>query len=197
MMLPSGEADIHLRRVFDRMKWNFSGALRMLLLTLSLVLILMPVVGVAEILVDEFESIVSMPEAVGNDVPMPEDGASLQFFDWQTIGTFSGAVAATVFVVQMLKVPIDKLWHIPTQYVVYVVSLSILILAQLFLPGGGGFAWYNLLPCIFNAVLVSLTAMSTYTKLIEDVELAKYQGMYDEIILETAGAAETGAGSPV
>lgn len=103
------------------------------------------------------------------------DGQS--FFSWEAIGTFSGAVALTVFVVQFLKLPLDKVWHIPTRFVVYAVSLIVLVLAQLFLPDRGGLTWDSGLQCLFNAVLVTLAAMSAYTELIENVETIKY---YDD-----------------
>lgn len=95
------------------------------------------------------------------------------FFSWEMIGTFSGAVAVVVFIVQLLKLPLDRIRHIPTQYVVYVVSLMVLLLAQAFVPGLGGLNWQNGILCVFNAILVALTAMSVYTKMIEEPERAK------------------------
>lgn len=37
------------------------------------------------------------------------------FFDWSYLATYSGAVDAVVFIVQFLKLPIDRLGHIPTR----------------------------------------------------------------------------------
>ncbi len=93
------------------------------------------------------------------------------FFDWAQLGTFSGAVAVVVFLVQLLKLPADKVWKIPTQYIVYLVSLAVLILAQVFT--GDGFHWGNLVLCLFNAALVALSAMSAYDLSIGKVEQAK------------------------
>lgn len=95
------------------------------------------------------------------------------FFTWEALGTFSGAVALTVFMVQLLKLPLDKVWRIPTQYIVYVVSLGVMLLAQLFIPSRGGLTWDSGLLCVFNAMLVALSAMSVYTQLIEKVETDK------------------------
>lgn len=92
------------------------------------------------------------------------------YFSWETIGTFSGAVAVVVFIVQLLKLPIDRIWRIPTQYVVYIVSLVVLLLAHAFVPALGGLTWENGILCVFNAILVSLTAMSAYTVAIEKPE---------------------------
>jgi len=84
------------------------------------------------------------------------------FFTWESIATFSGAVAAVVFIVQLLKLPLDKVWKIPTQYVVYLVSVGILLLAQEFVPALGGLTWQTGLLCLFNGFLVALAAMSAY-----------------------------------
>ena len=93
------------------------------------------------------------------------------FFSWEALGTFSGAVALTVFLVQFLKLPLDRVWRIPTRFVVYAVSLIVLLLAQWFIPGRGGLTWESGLQCVINAVLVCLAAMSAYTELIEKVEI--------------------------
>ena len=92
------------------------------------------------------------------------------FFDWASIGTFSGAVAATVFVVQLLKLPLDKVWKIPTRLVAYLVALAILVAAKVF---GGGITWEGLALCLINAVLVSLSAMAAYEVAIGGVEKHK------------------------
>ncbi len=105
------------------------------------------------------------------------------FFTWEALGTFSGAVALTVFVVQLLKLPLDKWWRIPTQYIVYVVSLAVLLLAQSFIPSKGGLSWNSGLLCAFNAMLVALSAMSVYTQLIEKVETVKLVRSIDEGVL--------------
>lgn len=102
---------------------------------------------------------------------LPEDVGS--FFFWELIGTYAGAVAVVVFIVQLLKLPIDRIWHIPTQYVVYVVSLAVLLLAQAFIPSLGGLTWQNGILCAFNAILVALLAMSTYSIAIERPETSK------------------------
>ena len=40
------------------------------------------------------------------------------FFDWSYLATYSGAVAAVVFIVQFLKLPIDRIGHVPTRVLV-------------------------------------------------------------------------------
>ncbi len=97
------------------------------------------------------------------------------FFTWQGIGTYGGAVALVVFMVQALKLPLDRVWKIPTRIVVYFVSLGVLLLAQCFVPALGGLTWENGLLCVFNAFLVALAAMSTYEVAIDKVEMGKLE----------------------
>jgi len=95
------------------------------------------------------------------------------FFTWESIGTFSGAVALVVFLVQLLKLPLDRVWKIPTQYVVYVISLAVLLLAQAFVPELGGLSAEAVLLCVLNAAVVALSAMSAYDLAIGRVEAQK------------------------
>ena len=97
------------------------------------------------------------------------DGAS--FFTWESIGTFTGAVALVVFVVQLLKLPLDRVWKIPTQYVVYVISLAVLLLSRAFAPDG--LDAQSVLLCVLNAAVVALSAMSAYDVAIGRVEEQK------------------------
>lgn len=93
------------------------------------------------------------------------------FFTWESLGTFSGAVALVVFVVQLLKLPLDRVWKIPTQYVVYFISLCVLLLAQAFALGG--LSVEAALLCVLNAAVVALSAMSAYDMAIGRVEAEK------------------------
>lgn len=95
------------------------------------------------------------------------------FFTWESIGTFSGAVALVVFLVQLLKLPLDKVWKIPTQYVAYGISLVVLLLAQAFVPELGGLSVETALLCVLNAAVVALSAMSAYDVAIGRVESQK------------------------
>jgi len=105
-------------------------------------------------------------------VGMATDGAPDigGYFSWEGIGTFAGAVALVVFIVQALKLPLDRVWRIPTKYVVYVVSLCVLLLAQAYVPPLGGLTLQSAFLCMFNAFLVSLTAMATYENIIHKPE---------------------------
>ena len=93
------------------------------------------------------------------------------FFDWSYLATYSGAVAATVFIVQFLKLPIDKLGHMPTRVLVYVVSLVVLLLAQLFT--GNAFTPEVIALAVLNAVIVAFAAMGVYERAIALPEAEK------------------------
>lgn len=101
----------------------------------------------------------------------------LTFLDWSLLGTFSGAVGLTVIIVQLLKLPIDKVWKIPTRFLVYLVCLTIMLLAQFFI--GGGLTLQAIAITALNAVLGTLTAMALYEQVIALPEKKKLIGIYE------------------
>ena len=78
---------------------------------------------------------------------------------WEQLATIAGATLATLLIVQLLKLPIDKIWKIPTRIVVYVIALIILLLATWFTVGIT--VQTGLLTAV-NAVIVALAAMGAY-----------------------------------
>ena len=80
-------------------------------------------------------------------------------FTWEQLATIAGATLATLLIVQLLKLPLDKIWKIPTRIVVYVIALVILLLATLFT---GGLNMNTALLTAINAVIVALAAMGAY-----------------------------------
>lgn len=102
-----------------------------------------------------------------------QDGYALaslgtDFFTWESLGTFSGAVSLVVFLVQALKLPVDGLWKTRTHYLAYFLSLTILLLAEYFLQNGLGLS--EILLAALNALLVTMSAMTLYEKFIRGVE---------------------------
>ena len=93
------------------------------------------------------------------------------FFDWSYLATYSGAVAAVVFIVQFLKLPVDRLGHVPTRVLVYAVSLAVLLLAQIFTIEA--FTAEVVVLAMLNAVLVAFTAMGVYERAIALPEAEK------------------------
>ena len=80
-------------------------------------------------------------------------------FTWQYIATIAGATAATLLIVQLLKLPLDKVWNIPTRVWVYVIALALMLAATLFTTGLD--LQTGLLTAV-NAVIVALAAMGAY-----------------------------------
>lgn len=80
-------------------------------------------------------------------------------FTWEQLVTIGGATLAVLLIVQVLKLPIDKIWKIPTRIVVYVFSLIVLLLATHFTTG---LSVSNGILAAFNALIVALAAMGAY-----------------------------------
>lgn len=107
------------------------------------------------------------------------------FFDWGYLATYSGAIAAVVFIVEFLKLPIDRIGHVPTRAVVYVVSLFVLLCAQLFI--GNTFTVETVALAMFNAVIVAFSAMGVYERVIALPETVKNS---ESIQLTNAGGVD-------
>ena len=80
-------------------------------------------------------------------------------FTWAYLASIAGATAATLLIVQFLKVPLDKVWKIPTRLFVYVIALLIMIIATVFT---GGLTIETALLAVVNAFIVALTAYGSY-----------------------------------
>ena len=74
-------------------------------------------------------------------------------------GTIAGAATFTLLVVQLFKVPLDKVWKIPTRIFVYIVCLATMLLATAFTTG---LTIENAALAALNAVLATFTAMGEY-----------------------------------
>lgn len=80
-------------------------------------------------------------------------------FTWEYLATIAGATLATLLIVQLLKLPIDKVWKIPTRIVAYFIALIVMIVATYFTAG---LTWNNAGLAAINAVIVALAAMGAY-----------------------------------
>ena len=89
-------------------------------------------------------------------------------FSWDYLATIAGATLATMLIVQLLKLPMDKVWKIPTRVVVYLIALIISLLATAFTTG---LTWENGILTAVNAVIIALAAMGAY-----EVTLKKLEG---------------------
>ena len=92
-------------------------------------------------------------------VALAEGELPTEPFTWQYIATIAGATAATLLIVQLLKLPLDKVWKIPTRIWVYIIALALMIAAAGFTTG---LDVQTALITAVNAVIVALAAMGAY-----------------------------------
>ena len=111
-----------------------------------LAVFLFPVIGIAEELAEV------AVEVVASEIPT-------ESVTWAQLATIGGAAMATLLIVQLLKLPLDKVWKIPTRIIVFVIAFIVLILATYFTQG---LSWNTALLTVINAVIVALTAMGAY-----------------------------------
>ena len=107
---------------------------------------LLPAVAISEALVEV------ATEVVASEIPTNP-------VTWEQLSTIGGAALATMLIVQLLKLPLDKVWKIPTRIIVFVIAFVVLILATYFTQG---LSWNTALLTVINAVIVALTAMGGY-----------------------------------
>ena len=112
-----------------------------------LILFLVPVCAVAEEIAIEVAASV-----VESELPT-------QPFSWEQLATIAGASLATMLIVQLLKLPLDKVWKIPTRIIVFVIAAVVMLLATFFTQG---LSWSTALLTLLNAVVAALTAMGGY-----------------------------------
>ena len=96
-----------------------------------------------------------------------ETGLPTEPFSWEYLATIAGATLATMLIVQLLKLPLDKVWKIPTRIIVYLIALIISLLATHFTVG---LTLQNGLLTAVNAVIVALAAMGGYELTIAKLE---------------------------
>ena len=84
----------------------------------------------------------------------------MEMHTWESLGTFAGATAATLLIVQYLKLPLNNLIHIQTRIVVLLVAFLILLAAHAFNTKTVDPQEIPLL--LVNAFLVALSAMGAY-----------------------------------
>ena len=109
-----------------------------------------------------------LPEATAaiTDEPEPTPGEPLT---WEYLATIAGATAATLLIVQFLKVPLDTVWKIPTRAFVYVIALVLLLGGTYFTTG---LTVNTALLTAVNAVIVALTAYGAYEVTFKKIEKA-------------------------
>jgi hypothetical protein len=90
-----------------------------------------------------------------------------EYLTWEFLGTFAGATATTTLLVQFLKLQVDKVWKIPTRYIVYVIAALILFAVQVF---AGALTLEDVALTLINAVVVAMAAMGAYEVTLKKLE---------------------------
>lgn len=121
--------------------------MKKLITCVLILLFLLPAAALAEEIAAEV-----VAEVVESELPT-------QPVSWAQLATIGGCAMMTMLIVQMCKFPLDKVWKIPTRFVVFFISLVIMMLATYFTNGLDG---STALLTIFNAVIAALTAMGGY-----------------------------------
>ena len=80
-------------------------------------------------------------------------------FTWAYLATIAGAAAFTLLFVQLFKVPLDRIWKIPTRVFAYIVSLAVMIAATAFTTG---LTVQSALLAAVNALVSALMAYGSY-----------------------------------
>jgi len=78
---------------------------------------------------------------------------------WAYLATIAGATAATLLIAQFMKFPLDQVWKIPTRLLVYLIALTILVVATAFTSG---ITLNSFLLAVLNAFIVALSAYGGY-----------------------------------
>ncbi len=78
---------------------------------------------------------------------------------WEYLATIAGASVFTLLIVQFCKMPLDRVWKIPTRVLVYVIALGVMLLGTAFTTG---LTAQSALLAAVNAVIAALTAMGGY-----------------------------------
>lgn len=108
-----------------------------------------------------------LPPVAADPEPEPTPGEPLT---WAYLATIAGATAATLFIVQYLKVPLDKVWKIPTRAFVYLVALILLMGGTYFTSG---LTVDTALLTAVNAVIVAIAAYGAYELTFKKLETNK------------------------
>lgn len=123
-----------------------------------LVLFLLPAAAMAEEVAVEIAASVVESELPTNP------------FSWEQLATIAGAATATLLIVQLLKLPLDKVWKIPTRIIVFLIATIVMLLATYFTQG---LSWNTALLTLLNAVISALTAMGAYELTFAKLEARK------------------------
>lgn len=89
------------------------------------------------------------------------------YLTWGFLATFAGSVATVTLIVQFLKLQVDKVWRIPTRYIVYLISLVVLFAVMGFTEA---ITPEKAALTALNAIVVTMAAMGFYDVTLKKIE---------------------------
>ena len=87
------------------------------------------------------------------------DTTSGEPFTWAYLASIAGTAAFALLFVQFFKVPLDKVWKIPTRVFVYIICLATMLIATAFTSG---LTVQTAILSAVNAMVAALSAMGAY-----------------------------------
>jgi hypothetical protein len=134
---------------------------------IALVIALMLLLLFCPVAVGEMATLAEGPPAVAAAGATQAAGIPTEPFSWEYLATIAGATVATMLIVQLLKLPMDKVWKIPTRIIVYIIALIISLLATAFTSG---LTVQNGILTAVNAIIIALAAMGGYELTFKKIE---------------------------
>lgn len=98
-----------------------------------------------------------------------------EFLNLDYLKTFAGVVAVVTIIVEFLKLPIDRVWKIPTRFVVWGISLVVLFTATTLT---GNLSFESAIFTVLNSIPVACASLGTYEISVKKIE-DKFSRMFD------------------
>ena len=108
-----------------------------------------------------FALLIPICGALAETVPVEAfpDTASGDPFTWAYLASIAGTAAFALLFVQFFKVPLDRIWKIPTRVFVYIICLTTMLIATAFTSG---LTVQTAILSAVNAMVAALSAMGAY-----------------------------------
>ena len=90
-----------------------------------------------------------------------------ELLSWEMMGTYAGATAFVTLIVQYFKLPLDKVWKIPTRIFVYIVSCLVLIIANIAMKT---FSLETFILSLLNGFVIACASFGAYEVTFKKIE---------------------------
>mgnify|MGYP003300025045 CR=1 FL=1 len=133
--------------------------MKRIMLALYAIIALLLIYTVTAQAVEVIEVAADVAQGVGAIEEIEQSGLPTEPFTWAALGTIAGCTAFVLLFVQLIKAPIDKVWHIPTRALVYIVCLIVMVVSVAFTDG---LTLQSGLLAAVNAIIPTLAAIGAY-----------------------------------